>query len=72
MRRMAKRVLIYILGLLILAIGINISKAAQLGISPVSAVPYAIEHMGNRTGQSQYNCIYYFNGFTDNTFKKRL
>lgn len=43
MRRMAKRVLIYILGLLILAIGINISKAAQLGISPVSAVPYAIE-----------------------------
>lgn len=38
-----KRLLIYIAGLFILAIGINISKTAGLGISPVSAVPYAVE-----------------------------
>lgn len=38
-----KRVFIYILGLFILAIGINISKTASLGISPVSSVPYAME-----------------------------
>ena len=38
-----KRLTIYIGGLLLLAIGINISKAAGLGISPVSAVPYALE-----------------------------
>lgn len=39
----AKRLLFYIGGLLILAIGINISKVAGLGISPVSAIPYAAE-----------------------------
>lgn len=39
----AKRLLFYIGGLFILAIGINISKSAQLGISPVSAIPYAAE-----------------------------
>lgn len=38
-----KRLLFYIGGLFILAIGINISKVAQLGISPVSAIPYAAE-----------------------------
>lgn len=43
MNKTAKRILLYVLGLLILALGINISKAAQLGISPVSAVPYACE-----------------------------
>ena len=43
MKIMLRKLLLYIIGLLILAIGINISKAAQLGISPVSAVPYACE-----------------------------
>lgn len=38
-----KRVLLYLLGLFIIAIGINISKMAQLGISPVSSVPRALE-----------------------------
>ena len=37
------KIFLYVIGLLILAIGINISKAAQLGISPVSAIPYACE-----------------------------
>ena len=43
MKKNLKRLLFYIGGLLILAIGINISKSAQLGISPVSAIPYAAE-----------------------------
>ena len=43
MTRYLKRLLFYIGGLLILATGINFSKAAQLGISPVSAIPYAVE-----------------------------
>ena len=38
-----KRLLLYVGGLLILATGINLSKIAQLGISPVSAIPYAVE-----------------------------
>lgn len=38
-----KRFFVYVLGLFILAIGINISKLAALGISPVSSVPYAVE-----------------------------
>lgn len=43
MEKTAKRLLLYIGGLFILAVGINISKAAQVGISPVSAIPYALE-----------------------------
>lgn len=43
MIKIAKRLLFYIGGILLLAIGINISKTAGLGISPVSAVPYALE-----------------------------
>lgn len=38
-----KRILLYLLGLLVLAIGINVSKSAGLGISPVSSIPYALE-----------------------------
>lgn len=39
----AKRLLLYIGGIFLLAVGINISKMAGLGISPVSAVPYSLE-----------------------------
>lgn len=38
-----KKLILYMGGLFMLAIGINIAKAAQLGISPVSAIPYAFE-----------------------------
>lgn len=38
-----KRVFVYILGFFLLAIGINISKLASLGISPVSSMPYTVE-----------------------------
>lgn len=38
-----KRVLMYLLGLLIIAVGINFSKMSGLGISPVSSIPRALE-----------------------------
>lgn len=38
-----RRIAIYVVGLFILSVGINISKIAGLGISPVSSVPYALE-----------------------------
>ncbi len=34
-----KRLLIYLVGLLIIALGINVSKMSGLGISPVSSIP---------------------------------
>ena len=37
------RILVYLAGLLIIAVGINLSKMAKLGISPVSSVPRALE-----------------------------
>lgn len=50
-----KRLFVYILGIFILAIGINISKAAGLGISPVSSVPYALELVwGVELGKGTY------------------
>lgn len=39
----ALRILTYLLGLMTIALGINISKMAGLGISPVSSVPRALE-----------------------------
>ena len=38
-----KKIIQYIGGLLLIAIGINISKLTRLGISPVSSVPRAGE-----------------------------
>lgn len=38
-----KRILLYLAGLLLIAVGINISKIAGLGISPVSSIPRAME-----------------------------
>lgn len=50
-----KKVIIYLLGFLILAIGINISKSAGLGISPVSSIPYACELVwGVELGKATY------------------
>lgn len=43
LKKRAKKLLLYIGGLLLVAIGVNISKTAMLGISPVSAIPYALE-----------------------------
>lgn len=43
MKKTAKRLLLYLSGFIILAAGVNVSKTAQLGISPVSAIPYAME-----------------------------
>ncbi len=41
--KMVKRLLQYLAGCLIIAVGINISKLARLGISPVSSIPRALE-----------------------------
>lgn len=35
----AKRIALYLIGLLIIALGINVSKLSGLGISPVSSIP---------------------------------
>lgn len=43
MKITSKKLIVYIGGLFLLAIGVNISKVAQLGISPVSSIPYALE-----------------------------
>jgi uncharacterized membrane protein YczE len=47
LKKSAKKLFIYVSGIFILSIGVNISKAAQMGISPVSAIPYAIELIWN-------------------------
>lgn len=42
---LVKQFICYILGLFVITIGINISKMSNLGISPVSAIPRALELM---------------------------
>lgn len=38
-----KRIFVYLIGCIFIAIGINVSKMAGLGISPVSSIPRALE-----------------------------
>ena len=38
-----KKLAVYLIGLMIIAVGINVSKMAGLGISPVSSTPRALE-----------------------------
>ncbi len=44
-RKMAYRVLIYIAGLFILAMGVNFSINSNLGVSPVNSLPYVVATM---------------------------
>lgn len=48
--KIVKRILIYLAGLMIIALGINISKMSGLGIAPVSSVPRAVEVTLNSFG----------------------
>lgn len=48
------RVLIYILGLFFMAIGVAISVNANLGISPVNSLPYAISQI---SGFALSSCV---------------
>ena len=41
--KLFKKILLYLAGLLVIAVGINISKLSGLGISPVSSIPRALE-----------------------------
>ncbi len=40
---LVRRIISYVVGFFVIAIGINVSKCAALGISAVSATPYALE-----------------------------
>lgn len=46
---LVKQGICYILGLLIIAIGVNISKLSRLGITPVSSIPRACEQIWGMT-----------------------
>lgn len=38
----AKRVVIYVMGLFIMTLGVSISVKSNLGVSPVSSIPYTM------------------------------
>lgn len=43
--RIFKRVLIYLLGLFIMALGVSISKLSNLGVSPVNSIPAVVSEI---------------------------
>lgn len=45
MRYTAKRIIIYIIGLIVLALGIDLNTKSQLGISPIISIPYNISQI---------------------------
>lgn len=60
MIRTVKRLILYISGIFILAIGINISKMAGLGISPISSIPYTWELISGMELGKATTIIYIF------------
>lgn len=55
-----KQFLCYVLGLLIITIGINVSKMSNLGISPVSSIPRACERIWGFTLGTTTMIVYVF------------
>lgn len=45
MKYTAKRIIIYIIGLIVLALGIDLNTKSQLGISPIISIPYNISQI---------------------------
>ena len=43
--RMAKCVLVYCIGLFIMAMGVSFSGTADLGMSPVNSIPYVLSEI---------------------------
>ena len=60
--QLQKRISVYIMGLLVMALGIVLIKKAELGMSPISAVPAAVANitpltLGNATILFHTLCI---------------
>ena len=53
-KRLAKRVIIYCLGLFTVALGVSFSVKSDLGVSPVNSIPYVISLF---TGIEQGKCV---------------
>ena len=45
MNNKTKRIIVYIVGLLILALGLTLNTKASLGVSPIISVPYSISQI---------------------------
>ena len=41
-RNYIRRTVVYLLGLFIMALGVSVSKASQLGVSPVNSIPSVV------------------------------
>ena len=44
---MARRIVVYCLGIVILALGITLNTKAALGVSPIISIPYALSKINN-------------------------
>lgn len=53
-KNLAKRILIYCIGLFTVALGVSFSVKSDLGVSPVNSIPYVISLM---TGIEQGRCV---------------
>ena len=61
MRNFARRVMIYILGMFILAVGVSVSVKSRLGVSPVSSIPYVVSlifHVDQGIATTVIFCLY--------------
>ena len=54
-----KRVLFYLIGLALVAFGINIAKVSDLGISPVSSIPFVLGAQFTVLSNGQWTTIIY-------------
>ncbi len=53
-KNMTRRIIIYVLGLFLIALGVSISVKSDLGVSPVNSIPYVLSLI---TGIEQGKCV---------------
>lgn len=53
-KRFGKKLIVYVLGLFIVALGVSFSVKSDLGVSPVNSIPYVISL---KTGIEQGRCV---------------
>ena len=56
---MAKRLVVYCIGLFLMAVGVSISIKSDLGVSPVNSIPYVVSEIVKSISMGTWTTIIY-------------
>ena len=72
-RHLAVRLVVYFVGLFIMTLGVSMSVKSNLGVSPVSSIPYTITCIfGLEMGKSDHSISYISGHSANHYFTKKI